>query len=663
MTISNPGNAEACARVCAALRGRRRVAITSHVRPDGDAIGSQVALALALEALGMQVRIVDHDPAPPPLDELEGVERIEIGDRLGTETDAVVVLECGELDRAGLADLAGRFVINIDHHPGNTNYGAVNWFDESAAACGELVYDVIEGLGAPMTPAIATHLYVAVLTDTGSFRYSSLSRRTYEIAGRLVEAGADPVSLARLVFDSNTVGRLRLFGRVMGNMSIDDSGRIACLFIDRAMAAESGATYEDTDGLINLPLTVRAIQAVAFFKEVEAAQYPRQLPVEGRDRCRRRGPPLRWRRASERLGLQPVRVARRGPGRGDGRARPGRRGRLRRRRSHPPHSSRHPVSRRLNVPAGDLATLIGRGGVLVVDKPSGPTSHDAVALVRRALGGARTGHTGTLDPAATGVLPLVISRATRLASFLAAGEKEYVAMVRFGVTTDTGDAAGKVIGVVEIAGGVVSRAAIEAALPAFLGRHAQQPPAFSAKKASGVRAYEAARLGQRVDLQPVDVEARTIDIIALEGPDLTVRLVTSPGYYVRAFARDLGERLGIGAHLLALRRTRSGVFSDSEAVSFDVIVREGPEVARHMIGLDRLLPQLPSVRLTPEGARRVAHGQALGEESCEGAGDWPREGKVRLIGPICRLSESGTPCRMALCIRPSCWCNMLILLV
>jgi phosphoesterase RecJ-like protein len=281
MTTRLQSNREACAAVCEALGRRERLAITSHLRPDGDAIGSEIALALALEAQGKTVRVVNVDKTPPPFDELPCVDRIEIADRIGEANDGVVVLECGGLDRTGLTDLEGRFIINIDHHLGNTPYGAVNWYDVTSASCGEMVFDVIEGLGARLTPDIATHLYIAILTDTGSFRYSALSRRTYEVAGRLVEAGADPITLGRLAFDSNSVGRLRLFGMVMAAMQIDASGQIASLHLDHATAAASGGSFEDTDGLANLPLTVRTIQAVAFFKQDEAGQYRVSLRSKG----------------------------------------------------------------------------------------------------------------------------------------------------------------------------------------------------------------------------------------------------------------------------------------------------------------------------------------------------------------------------------------------
>ena len=176
-------------------------------------------------------------------------------------------MESGDLKRTGVEGLERGFVINIDHHLGNTMYGSLNWFDLSAAACGEMVFDLVKELGVPLTPEIATHVYVAILTDTGSFHYSSISPRTFDICRQCVEAGVDPPWVARSIFDSNNLGRLKLFGRVLSQMELDPSGRLATVYVDRQLARECGGTYEDTEGLINLPLTVKEIQAVVFFKE------------------------------------------------------------------------------------------------------------------------------------------------------------------------------------------------------------------------------------------------------------------------------------------------------------------------------------------------------------------------------------------------------------
>ena len=255
-------------QVADVLRRRQRFVIASHVRPDGDAVGSQLALAYALRALGKDVRVVSRDPAPAPFLVFPGVAEIEITNQVDDPGDAVVVMESGDLSRTGIAGLQRGFVVNIDHHVGNAMYGAVNWFDLSAAACGEMVFDLVRELGVPLTYEIALHVYIAILTDTGSFHYSNISPRTFDICRRCVEAGVVPPAIARSVFDSNSLGRLKLFGAVLSQMELDASGRVATLMVDRKLAADCGATYEDTEGLINLPLTVKEIQAVVFFKEI-----------------------------------------------------------------------------------------------------------------------------------------------------------------------------------------------------------------------------------------------------------------------------------------------------------------------------------------------------------------------------------------------------------
>jgi phosphoesterase RecJ-like protein len=255
------------AEVAAEIRKRQRFVLSSHARPDGDAIGSQLAMAFALRALGKEVRLLNQDPAPAPMAVFPGVGDIEVTSHTDDTGDAVIIMECGDVARTGVTGLERGFVINIDHHPGNTMYGDVNWIDLSAAACGEMVFDLIRELGVPLTPEIAVHTYIAVLTDTGSFHYSNITPRTFEICRLCVEAGVNPPAVARAIFDSNNIGRLRLFGAVLNQMRLDATGRIATLSVDHALTAACGGTYEDTDGLNNLPLTVKEMQAVVFFKE------------------------------------------------------------------------------------------------------------------------------------------------------------------------------------------------------------------------------------------------------------------------------------------------------------------------------------------------------------------------------------------------------------
>lgn len=250
------------------IRRGQRFVVASHARPDGDAIGSAMAMALAVRALGKHATVVTDAIPPVFLQPFPGVDGMHITTEITEPFDAALIMECSELARTGVRGLERSPVINIDHHPGNTLYGAINWVDESAAACGEMAYTLIDALGVPLSQEIATHVYLAILTDTGSFHFSHLSPRTYEIARRSVEAGADPQWIATTHYDSNSLARVRVFGAVMNAMEIVDVGRVALLSITRKTMADLAATNDDLEGLINFPLTVKDIEAVAFFKEV-----------------------------------------------------------------------------------------------------------------------------------------------------------------------------------------------------------------------------------------------------------------------------------------------------------------------------------------------------------------------------------------------------------
>jgi len=268
-------------RIVDAIRIRQRFVLSSHARPDGDSIGSQLALAYALRALGKTESVVNRDPAPGPLMAFPGVADIVVADRVEEDFEAAIILECGDLDRTGVAGLDRSLLINIDHHPGNSGYGQLTWFDPHAAACGEMVFDLVRELSVPLTVEMATHVYLAILTDTGSFHYSNITPRTFEICRQTLEAGVDPVLVARNVYDSNNMGRLKLFGAVLSAMQIDPTGRIAIVYLDHEMARDAGGTYEDTEGLINLPLTVKEIEAVVFFKQVEGDEYRVSMRSKG----------------------------------------------------------------------------------------------------------------------------------------------------------------------------------------------------------------------------------------------------------------------------------------------------------------------------------------------------------------------------------------------
>ena len=242
-------------------------------------------------------------------------------------------------------------------------------------------------------------------------------------------------------------------------------------------------------------------------------------------------------------------------------------------------------------------------GVLIVDKPGGMTSHDVVAHVRRQLGIKKVGHLGTLDPMATGVLPLSIGKATRLARFIPASPKEYTGRIRFGWATTTCDREGEALASPQPVD--LDREDIVNAMDGMTGRLEQIPPAYSAKKVSGVTAYRLARRGIALDLPPVSVEVEAFDLVALDLPCVEFRIRCSGGTYVRSLARDLGEQIGTGAHLDSLRRTRSGPFGLDRAVALDQVS------AADVIPPEELLTDLGRFQVDGAGEDDVRHGRPV----------------------------------------------------
>ena len=251
-------------------------------------------------------------------------------------------------------------------------------------------------------------------------------------------------------------------------------------------------------------------------------------------------------------------------------------------------------------------------GVLVIDKPQGPTSHDIVAVARRALREKRIGHTGTLDPMATGVLPLVLGRATRLAALLSSDEKAYDAAVRLGEATATYDAAERLAaGTRPPVAPDIQRADIDRVVARFRGSFDQVPPPFSAKKVRGTPAYKLARNDQAPVLAPVRVTVHALEILGYEEGLLRLHVRSSSGFYVRSLAHDIGVQLGCGAHLEGLRRTRAGTFDVDQALTLNELTERPGTAREHIIPLRRLLPHIPAALLNTQGARKAAHGNSL----------------------------------------------------
>lgn len=246
-------------------------------------------------------------------------------------------------------------------------------------------------------------------------------------------------------------------------------------------------------------------------------------------------------------------------------------------------------------------------GILIIDKPADWTSHDVVGKLRKLLKTKRIGHTGTLDPFATGVLVMLVGQATRLAQFLDQDQKEYEATIQFGVETETGDLSGKAKGKRQKA--KVESETIEKILPQFLGKIEQIPPMYSAKKVDGKKLYKLARKGVEIERKPINVTIQKLEIIqdqSLKTEDqIKIRVSCSAGTYIRTLAEDIGRKIGIPCHLSALRRTRAGKFSINQAITLEKIEKAT------FISMNEAVSHLPEVKLSAQEVKKIRNGMKL----------------------------------------------------
>jgi phosphoesterase RecJ-like protein len=267
------------------LANGKRFLLTGHRNPDGDALGSALGLALALEAAGKEARVVMRDGWSSAYAKLPGISRVLVADALPADWpsgwDALFTMECPEADRAGWPNLLSGFVVNVDHHPGNTLYGALNLVDLPAAAVGEIVADLLDVLGWPLSRDVATNLWVSLVSDTGSFRYSNTTPKALALGARLVAEGAQPGPVNEFLFEAAPLSALKLESLVLGTLELHAGGTVATVELPRRFLAESGAKDSDTEGLVNRARGVEGVRAAMLLREGENGEIRCSLRSKG----------------------------------------------------------------------------------------------------------------------------------------------------------------------------------------------------------------------------------------------------------------------------------------------------------------------------------------------------------------------------------------------
>src|SRR6202167_6101860 len=262
------------------IEQRDRFVLTSHARPDGDAIGSALACCQVLRAMGKQADVVLHDGVPRIYRALPFADQVLQADRVSGSYEAAIILECDSIHRTRLQGLENRFLISIDHHVSGRPFADVNWIDPHAVATGEMVFRLAREAGTPFSPEIATCLYTALMTDTGSFMFQGTNEHTFGLARELVLAGADPSHCARSIYFAHSVAKMRLLGEALRNLNTD--GHIGWTWVTQEQMERCEAKEEDCEGLVNYVLSIGEVEAAAFFRGGQAGRFP--LPLRSKDR-------------------------------------------------------------------------------------------------------------------------------------------------------------------------------------------------------------------------------------------------------------------------------------------------------------------------------------------------------------------------------------------
>jgi phosphoesterase RecJ-like protein len=265
-------------RVLQEIRARRRFVVTSHARPDGDGIGSALACGQILRAMGKEAQVIMHDGVPRIYQNLPFANRVIQAEAVPAN-DAVILLECDSIRRAALQGLEESFLINIDHHVSGRNFGHINWIDSSVMATAELVFRLARTACVPVDRDIATCLYTALMTDTGSFMFEGTSAHTFAVARELVLAGADPSLCARHIYFGHSTAKMRLLGAALSNLHRE--GPLAWIWVTQEQMTRFGAREEDCEGLVNYALSIEDVQVAVFFRELPDGRYRISLRSKG----------------------------------------------------------------------------------------------------------------------------------------------------------------------------------------------------------------------------------------------------------------------------------------------------------------------------------------------------------------------------------------------
>jgi len=594
------------------LQSADNIVILSHSKPDGDTLGSAFALLFALERLGKTARVQCADETPRRFSFICPDYTAK-----NFEPEFVVAVDIAEPRLLGkkISDTYPKIDLSVDHHKSNTLYAGATLLDVSAAAAGEVVLRLIDELGVEPDAPMANALFTAITTDTGGFHFSNTTAETHRAAARLIEHGANHADINRLMFETKTRGRMEFERLMLDTMQFELQSLCAIIAIPHDIKEKYAIAEDDLDNISSLPRTIEGVIAGVTIRETLSE-------TTGKPSCRVSV------RTNSPVDASVICAALGGGGHANaagvlvhsdtGKVREKILEQIRR------ELVRHGLWDEYTDAYGEP---LEPKGILIIDKPGDFTSFDVIAKLRGMLGTRKIGHTGTLDPMVTGVLPILVGRAVKAADMLSIQKKRYTAKLRLGITTDTQDIGGEVIEQREV---TATQKEIHAAILAMQGESMQMPPMYSAVKVDGKRLYSLAREGVEVERspRPITIEEISIPESDNERNEYVIDVLCSKGTYIRTLCHDIGEKLGCGAVMTQLRRTISAGFTLDSAITLEEAQRltDAGELRRRILPVETLFADLPEIKLSDRRESLFLSGAPV---TAEGA----PQGKAAVFGP------------------------------
>ena len=643
----------------AALVEGDEFAIFPHVDPDGDALGASVALALALSSIDKNVKILIDEAEDGGLDIKEELLFIDgkkqfftVDSSFVAENTYGIMMDCGEISRiSGRSNRDEVFkkcykTFCVDHHASSTPLADFNVIIPETAATCQLTWQLFKSMqkyGLKIDKTMAEAVYVGILTDTGGFRYSNTSAETHIIASEIFALGADHYAISKQVFESNPLRSMKLKFAAMGVADFSCGNRIAITYVDSKMLKSAGATLKDSDGIVEELRNIDSVEIACLCKEQEDGS----VKVSMRSKT----------------SIDVSKIGMKFSGGGHKRA--------------AGCTIHKPIAEAVKLMKSELKAAVEAeySGIININKSQNMTSHDVVAIIRKKLGIKKVGHTGTLDPMATGVLPVAIGNATRFIEYLDKDVKTYVAGVKLGMMTDTLDIWGEVDPDSRNSNKIdFDTELIIKTIQKFKGVIEQEPPMYSAIKVDGKKLYEYARKEEEIEIpkrkvdifdieyidkgnkeyleklagigteltstcdNPSSMIARAKNIRLDDESDFYIRVKCSRGTYVRSLIRDIGRELGTDAVMSFLVRTKSGEFSITDACNIDEIKElDSNKIKDFIVPIDSKINYMGRILLEDSDSIKFQNGGKVSlnniqkEESEISSSNWDGDEDVYLI--------------------------------